>query len=179
MQGEARGQAGELVAARVTQARPTLKADQREMVRRLLSDPEGIAVVVGEAGTGKTFAIVAAAEGWAQAGYELRAVAPTWRAANVLRAEGLEATSVARLLAQMDGGDGAEADSSLLSPRTVLLVDEAGMVGSAELAALIDAADRRRRSSSWSATTSSSARSRRAGSTAPWPSEATRSSWTR
>ena len=142
MQGTPRGQAGELIAARVTEARPTLKADQREMVRRLLSDSEGISVVVGEAGTGKTFAIVAAAEGWAQAGYELRAVAPTWRAANVLRAEGLEATSVARLLAQLDGAEGAEAESSLLSPRTVLLVDEAGMVGSAELAALIEAADR-------------------------------------
>lgn len=141
MQGEARGQAGELIAARVIEARPTLKADQREMVRRLLADPEGIAVVVGEAGTGKTFAIVAAAEGWAQAGYELRAVAPTWRAANVLRAEGLEATSVARLLAQMEGGGGSETDSALLSPRTVLLVDEAGMVGSADLAALIQAAD--------------------------------------
>lgn len=142
MRGEARGQAGELVAARVIEARPTLKTDQQEMVRRLLAEREGISVVVGEAGTGKTFAIVAAAEGWAQAGYGLRAVAPTWRAANVLRAEGLEATSVARLLAQMDGGgDGAEADSSLLSPRTVLLVDEAGMVGSAELAALIEAAD--------------------------------------
>jgi len=141
MQGEARGQAGELIAARVTQKRPTLKSDQREMVRRLLAEPEGISVVVGEAGTGKTFAIVAAAEGWAQAGYELRAVAPTWRAANVLRAEGLEASSVARLLAQMSGGETGEADASLLSPRTVLLVDEAGMVGSAELAALIEAAD--------------------------------------
>jgi len=141
MQGEARGQAGELIATRVIEARPTLKADQREMVRRLLADPEGIAVVVGEAGTGKTFAIVAAAEGWAQAGYELRAVAPTWRAANVLRAEGLEATSVARLLAQMQGGDGGGSDSSMLNERTVLLVDEAGMVGSADLAALIEAAD--------------------------------------
>jgi conjugative relaxase-like TrwC/TraI family protein len=141
MQGEVRGQAGELIAARVIEARPTLKADQREMVRRLLAEPEGIAVVVGEAGTGKTFAIVAAAEGWAQAGCELRAVAPTWRAANVLRAEGLEATSVANLLAQMQGGEGGEADASLLSPRTVLLVDEAGMVASAELAALIEAAD--------------------------------------
>lgn len=141
MRGDAHGQAGELIAARVIEARPTLKTDQREMVRRLLAEPKGIAVVVGEAGTGKTFAIVAAAEGWAQAGYELRAVAPTWRAANVLRAEGLEATSVARLLAQMQGGDGGEADSSLLSPRTVLLVDEAGMVGSADLAALIQAAD--------------------------------------
>ena len=141
MQGEARGQAGELIAARVIGKRPTLKSDQREMVRRLLAEPEGISVVVGEAGTGKTFAIVAAAEGWAQAGYELRAVAPTWRAANVLRAEGLEASSVARLLAQVEGGDGGEADASLLSPHTVLLVDEAGMVGSADLAALIDAAD--------------------------------------
>lgn len=139
MQGKARGQAGELIAARVIEARPTLKADQREMVRHLLADPEGIAVVVGEAGTGKTFAIVAAAEGWAQAGYELRAVAPTWRAANVLRAEGLEATSVARLLAQMQRGDGG--DSSMLNERTVLLVDEAGMVGSADLAALIESAD--------------------------------------
>jgi conjugative relaxase-like TrwC/TraI family protein len=139
MQGEARGQAGELIAARVIEARPTLKADQREMVRHLLAAPEGIAVVVGEAGTGKTFPIVAAAEGWAQTGYELRAVAPTWRAANVLRAEGLEATSVARLLAQMQGGDGG--DSSMLNERIVLLVDEAGMVGSANLAALIEAAD--------------------------------------
>jgi len=138
MRSEARGQAGELIAAGVIEARPTLKSDQREMVRRLLADPEGIAVVVGEAGTGKTFAIVAAAEGWAQEGYELRAVAPTWRAANVLRAEGLEATSVARFLAQAEGGD---ADASLLTPRTVLLVDEAGMVGSAELAELIRLAD--------------------------------------
>jgi conjugative relaxase-like TrwC/TraI family protein len=141
MRQEPRGQADELIAARVAEARPTLKSDQREMVRRLLSDPEGIAVVVGEAGTGKTFAIVAAAEGWAQAGYELRAVAPTWRAANVLRAEGLEAMSVAGLLARTGGGNRGEADASLLSPRTVLLVDEAGMVGSAELAELIHAAD--------------------------------------
>jgi len=139
MQSEPRGQAGELIAARVIEARPSLKSDQREMVSRLLADPEGIAVVVGEAGTGKTFAIVAAAKGWAQVGYELRAVAPTWRAANVLRAEGLEATSVARLLAQMQGGDSG--DSSVLNERTVLLVDEAGMVGSADLAALIEAAD--------------------------------------
>ncbi len=66
-----------------------MKPDQREMVRRLLADREGIVVVIGEAGTGKSFATVAAAEGWAQAGYELRVAAPTWRAANVLRAEGL------------------------------------------------------------------------------------------
>ncbi len=65
--------AGELVAARVIHARPTLKADQREMVRRLLTNPEGVAVVIGEAGTGKNYAIEAAVEGWAQAWVDLRA----------------------------------------------------------------------------------------------------------
>ena len=53
MAAQPRGEAGELVAARVIAARPTLKPDQREMVRRLLAGREGIAVVIGEAGTGK------------------------------------------------------------------------------------------------------------------------------
>jgi conjugative relaxase-like TrwC/TraI family protein len=77
MANEPRGEAGELVAARVIGARPTLKSDQREMVKRLLAGREGITVVIGEAGTGKSFATVACAEGWAQAGFELRAAAPT------------------------------------------------------------------------------------------------------
>jgi conjugative relaxase-like TrwC/TraI family protein len=135
MAREARGQAGELAAKRVIGERPTLKDDQREMVYRLLAVREGIVVVIGEAGTGKSFATVAAAEGWAQAGFQLRAVAPTWRAANVLRAEGLEATSVASFLRDFEQGE------ARLSPRTVLLVDEASMVGSEQLARLISHAD--------------------------------------
>ncbi len=131
--------AGELIAARVIHARPTLKSDQREMIRRLLTNPEGVAVVIGEAGTGKTYAIVAAAEGWAQAGTELRAAAPTWRAANVMQDEGLPATAVASLLVELDraaheGGEG-------LAPGSALLIDEAGMVDSATLGRLVSHAE--------------------------------------
>jgi len=132
--------AGELIAARVIGARPTLKADQREMIRRLLASPEGVAVVIGEAGSGKTFAIVAAAEGWAQAGMELRAAAPTWRAANVMRAEGLPASSIASLLLHLDRAE--HEDGEGLPGGSVLLVDEAGMVDSATLARLISHAER-------------------------------------
>jgi conjugative relaxase-like TrwC/TraI family protein len=140
MRSQGPNPAGELIAAPVIAARPTLKDDQRQMVRRLLTHSEGVAVVIGEAGTGKTFAIAATAEGWAQAGIELRAAAPTWRAANVMRSDGLPATSIARLLVQLDraehdGGDG-------LPRGSVLLIDEAGMVDSATLARLIDHAER-------------------------------------
>ena len=131
--------AGELVAHRVIGSRPALKRDQTEMVRRLLTSGSGIDVVIGEAGTGKTYATLAAAEGWAQAGIAVRAAAPTWRAAGVLRQEGLEATSVARLLSEMDraavhGGPALPRDS-------VLVIDEAGMVDSATLARLVHHAE--------------------------------------
>ncbi|HWM55523.1 MAG TPA: MobF family relaxase [Solirubrobacterales bacterium] len=132
--------AGELIAARVIHTRPTLKDDQREMVRRLLINPEGIAVVIGEAGSGKTFAVVAAAEGWAEAGIELRAAAPTWRAANVMRAEGLPASSIASLLLALDRAEHEGKEG--LPHGSVLLVDEAGMVDSATLARLVSHAER-------------------------------------
>ena len=139
MRGEEFRTAGEMVAARTLHAHPTLKSDQREMVKRLLADPEGIAVVIGEAGAGKSYAIGAAAKGWSEAEVELRVAAPTWRAANVLRAEGLAATSVAGILGELERAENA--GEPLSSRRSVLLVDEAGMVSSADLARLIHHAE--------------------------------------
>lgn len=43
-------------------ARPELSTEQREMIQRLTSDGDAVAVVVGKAGTGKTFALSAAHE---------------------------------------------------------------------------------------------------------------------
>jgi conjugative relaxase-like TrwC/TraI family protein len=126
------GVVDEVSVARVLAARSTIKPDQRAMVERLTTGGEQLVVVVGEAGTGKTFATVAAAEAWAGAGVGLRVAAPTWRTANVLRSEGLDATSVARLLGELDRG------GRPLRRGSVLLVDEAGMVDSATLARLID-----------------------------------------
>jgi len=128
--------AGELAATRVLGARPTMKSDQVGMVRRLLVDGEGLVVVVGEAGTGKSYATVAAAEGWAQVGIGVQVAAPSWRAANVLRSDGLDATSVARLLGELDR-QGRDA----LPRGSVLIVDEGGMVDSRSLARLIEHAN--------------------------------------
>jgi conjugative relaxase-like TrwC/TraI family protein len=132
--------ARDLTAARMIESRPTLKDDQRGLVRRLLVDPEQVTVVIGEAGTGKTFAIVAAAEGWAEAGTPLRIAAPTWRAAGVLRADGLPAVSVATLLSKFDRGK-REGGEEALAQGSALVIDEAGMVDSARLARLIEHAE--------------------------------------
>ena len=128
--------ASEIVVSRVLAKRPSMKADQGAMVERLLGGGEGVIVVVGEAGTGKTYALTAAAEGWVANGDELRVAAPTWRAANVLRSEGLNATSVASLLAEFDRA--AARGETILGRRAVLVVDEDGMVDSRNLARLID-----------------------------------------
>jgi conjugative relaxase-like TrwC/TraI family protein len=125
-----------IVVSRVLDARPSLKADQWAMVSQLLGGGRALEIVIGEAGTGKTYATVAAGEGWAAASHELLVAAPTWRAANVLRSEGLDATSIARLLAQLDKK--ADAGEAPMRSGSVLLIDEAGMVDSATLARLID-----------------------------------------
>jgi AAA domain-containing protein/TrwC relaxase len=131
-----RGDAGELIAARVLARRPGLKPDQCEMVSRLLTGGEGLSIVVGEAGTGKTYATLAVAEGWADADTEIRVTAPTWRAANVLRSEGLEAVSIARMLVEFD--QATQSGRLVLAHNSVPIIDEAGMVDSATLARLID-----------------------------------------
>ncbi|HEY1855419.1 MAG TPA: MobF family relaxase [Solirubrobacterales bacterium] len=125
---------------RVLAACPSLKADQRAMVEQLLGGGRALEVVIGEAGSGKTYATVAAAEGWVAASRQLHVAAPTWRAANVLRAEGLEAQTVAGLLARLDARE--EEGKTPLRPNSVLLVDEAGMVDSQSVARLIEHADR-------------------------------------
>lgn len=125
-----------ILVGRALDSHPSLKPDQRAMVERLLSGGRGLEVVIGEAGTGKTYATAAAAEGWAAAGDRLVVAAPTWRAAGVLRAEGIEARTVASLLGRLDADEASGQDT--FGPQSVLLVDEAGMVDSGSLARLIE-----------------------------------------
>jgi ATP-dependent exoDNAse (exonuclease V) alpha subunit len=113
-------------------SRPTLSAEQQRMVERLCLDGYGVSVVVGKAGTGKTFALAAAREAWQAAGLPVLGVAVARRAARELEHDaGIQSTSVAALLGDID--------NRALPGRCVLVVDEAGMVPTRQLARLIDA----------------------------------------
>jgi conjugative relaxase-like TrwC/TraI family protein len=118
-------------------AHPTAGGDQQAMVRDLCQGGQGVAVVVGRAGTGKTFALGVARHAWQLEGYRLLAAAPTGIAAISLQGEGFEDVATCdRLLADLDRGQ------ETLDSRTVLVVDEAGMLGSRKLTRLLEHAHR-------------------------------------
>src|SRR5215218_6172500 len=99
------------------------------MVERLCRDGDGVSVVVGKAGTGKTFALAAAREAWQAAGLPVLGVAVARRAARELEHDaGIRSTSVAAAL-----GDLHDRAPGALPQRCVLVVDEAGMVPTRQL----------------------------------------------
>jgi ATP-dependent exoDNAse (exonuclease V) alpha subunit len=69
-------------------AHPTAGPDQQAMVRDLCQGGQGVALVVGRAGTGKTFALGVARHSWQLDGYRLLAAAPTGIATMSLQGEG-------------------------------------------------------------------------------------------
>jgi conjugative relaxase-like TrwC/TraI family protein len=117
-------------------AHPSAGEDQQALVRDLCQGGQGVAVVVGRAGTGKTFALGIGRHAWQLDGYRLLASAPTGIATLSLQGEGFEDVATCdRLLGDLDRG------REQLDPRTVLVVDEAGMLGSRKLTRLLEHAD--------------------------------------
>jgi ATP-dependent exoDNAse (exonuclease V) alpha subunit len=115
---------------------PTAGEDQRAMVRDVCQGGAGVALVVGRAGTGKTLALGMARHAWQLDGYRPLATASTGIATVSLESEGYEEVATCdRLLVDLDHG------RATLSDRTVLVVDEAGMLGSRKLTRLLDHAE--------------------------------------
>src|SRR6266508_1048733 len=115
----------------------TTGEDQAAMVRDLTQGGAGVAVVVGRAGSGKTWALGVAREAFELAGYQVLGTAPTGIATVGLAEEGFsEAPTVDRLLLDLAKG------RTELDERTVLVVDEAAMVATRKLAPLLEHAER-------------------------------------
>jgi conjugative relaxase-like TrwC/TraI family protein len=111
-----------------------LSVEQASMVRRLASSGAGVEVVVGKAGTGKTTALAVTREIFESAGYVVSGTAVSARAAEGLEiSAGIPSVTLARLLGELDDA------TRVLGPRHVLVVDEAGMVGTRTIGRLIDA----------------------------------------
>ena len=131
-----RGVVGPVALATGLRRFPLLADEQVAMVRRLVTSGAGVDVVVGKAGAGKTLALAAARRAWESAGLRVLGAALSARAAHALaEGAGLEADTLARLFARISGG------SQHLGSRDVIVVDEAGMVGTRQLARLVELTD--------------------------------------
>jgi conjugative relaxase-like TrwC/TraI family protein len=122
--------------AREFAASHPISDEQRELVAELLQSPATVDIVVGPAGSGKTALLRAAAAGWSQLGVPVMGCSLAAVTARRLEAAtGIPSSSITRLLhdARRDGGTGSEVG---LPTRVVVVVDEASMVGTRDLAAL-------------------------------------------
>jgi conjugative relaxase-like TrwC/TraI family protein len=135
--GDGSGIVPHQVLNRVLASRPTLEAEQAEMVTRLTRSGNGIDVVSAAAGTGKTYTLDAARDAWQAAGYRVIGAAQAGIAAQELQSTAaIESSTLAMLQIDLDTG------RTRLDARTVLVIDEAGMAGTRTLAPILVAADR-------------------------------------
>jgi len=115
------------------EAFPSMAQDQADALADLTRSGAGVSLLVGKAGYGKTFVAGATPHVYGLQGHRLIGTAPTGLAATGLASEGFaDARTVDRLLADL------EQHRDRLDANTVLLVDEAGMVGTRKLARLLE-----------------------------------------
>lgn len=98
---------------------------------------KGLGVVIGYAGTGKSAMLGAAREAWEGDGYAVRGVALSGIAAeNLESGSGIASRTIASLEHQWAKG------RELLTNRDVLVIDEAGMIGTRQMERVLSEAER-------------------------------------
>lgn len=114
-----------------------LSDEQRAAIEHI-TGPERISAVVGFAGAGKSTMLAAAREAWEAEGYTVHGAALSGKAA-----EGLEESSGIQSRTLASWSRGWENDRGTLGRGDVFVIDEAGMVGSRQLARFVGEAEAR------------------------------------
>ena len=116
--------------------RSSLSGEQVRMVEQLTSSGAGVDAVEGVAGSGKTYALAAARDAWHASGYRVIGCALAARAAAQLEKDAaIVSMTLDRLFNTLDTAR-ISTDHG-----TVIVVDEAAMVGTRKLARLLDHAE--------------------------------------
>ncbi|CUW97545.1 Conjugal transfer protein traA [Agrobacterium fabacearum S56] len=114
-----------------------LSDEQRQAIEHI-TGPDRIAAVVGFAGAGKSTMLAAAREAWEAQGYQVHGAALSGKAAEGLEeSSGIQSRTLASWSYSWDNGRG------MIGRSDVFVIDEAGMVGSRQLARFIGEAEER------------------------------------
>jgi Ti-type conjugative transfer relaxase TraA len=127
----------ERALARAEERGLVLSAEQRSAFAHV-TDSRDLGIVVGYAGAGKSLLLGVAREAWEESGFQVRGLALSGIAAeNLENGSGIASRTVASLEHQWSQG------RELLGERDVLVIDEAGMIGSRQMERILSEAERR------------------------------------
>jgi len=127
-----------LAVERAISERVGMTAEQASAVRHACLDGRRVTVVEGAAGAGKSFAMDTVKSAFEGQGYTLHGLALSWSAAAVLS----ESAKIANTRAVEGFVKDLASGKVRLGPKSVVLIDEAGLVGSRHMAAIVDAAEK-------------------------------------
>ncbi len=117
---------------RIMGAYPTLSTEQKEAVIHLTQERGRVKLVSGMAGTGKSFMLRVARECWESRGFKVFGAALAGKAAQGLsEGSGIKSETLHRLISSVESG------RLKLDDKTIVVVDEAAMVGTKQLSNLI------------------------------------------
>lgn len=134
-QSAAHVQPADVVEAAIV-AKKGITAEQANAVRHACFDTKMVSIVEGSAGAGKSFTMEAVKSVYEQQGYTLHGLALSWTAAGVLSDEAkIEHTRAIEGFVLDLANQKIQLDS-----KSVILVDEAGLVGSRHMSAILAAA---------------------------------------
>lgn len=111
----------------------TLNSGQRSAVELIATTPNRVVGIQGLAGTGKSHMLATAQKSLEAAGYQVRALAPYGAQVKALRELGTESNTLASFLKARD---------KKIDGRTVLVVDEAGVVPTRQMEQLLKIAEK-------------------------------------
>ena len=117
--------------------RTGLREDQAAAALAVLTDGRRVSVINAPAGSGKTWVLAAAGRAWAAAGLgRVIGITPSQSARNTLAAGVPESYNTAQFLGHLPGQRGARGPVQL-RPGDLVLIDEASMVSTPDLADVI------------------------------------------
>ena len=129
----------QLEMLRVELAAAGLGPDQVDAVAGIVSSGRAGDVLIGPAGTGKSYTVSAVADVWSRhVGARVLGLAPTEIAARNLAEDGVAAMNTARFLALHSPGPDGQPPRQRVGRGDLFVVDEAGMSGTPELAQICD-----------------------------------------
>ena len=112
--------------------------EQRNAFNLMVSD-ERIAIVNGGAGTGKSYFLHSVNEVYSKGGYKVIGAALQGSTVQDMeRSTGISSRTVASLVMRLDKEKSGEIEGKSLDDKTVLIVDEAGMIGSRDMQKLME-----------------------------------------